>query len=222
MPAPYIPQRDADARDWYLNFSVIVAANLVALGLAAGDSGAIAGAANNYSAAYLTAVNPSTRNSTTVAAKDAAKANASFICRPYAQRIQASPTVSNALKLSLGLIIRDRVPTRTPAPVTFPLLNVINATPGEHLVRFTDSLSPATRAKPPGAISMQLYRTVTATTPAPTPDGSLFVGNFSRNGIAVPQEFADAGKVATYFARWINRRGEPGPWGGGVSLTIAF
>lgn len=218
----YIPQRDADARDWYNNFNVVVAANLAALGLVAGDASPINAAAGTYSTAYTVAVNPSTRNASTVAAKDAAKANASFVIRPFAQRIQANPNVTNLLRVQLGLTIRDRAPTRNPAPVTQPLLNVVNATPGVHLVRFADSASPAARRKPPLVTSMQLFEAVTDGDPAPDPSVAVFVGNFGRNPIRTDQDPLNVGKTATYFARWMNRRGEVGPWSAGASLTIAF
>jgi hypothetical protein len=31
---------------------------------------------------------------------------------------------------------------------------------------------------------------------------------------------ADNGKLATYFARWQNRRGETGPWSSAATFTI--
>jgi len=33
-------------------------------------------------------------------------------------------------------------------------------------------------------------------------------------------EPADAGKTAYYWVRWVNPKGEPGPWGAMVSATI--
>lgn len=32
---------------------------------------------------------------------------------------------------------------------------------------------------------------------------------------------ADRGKTATYFARWVNAKGEPGPWSQALSIAIA-
>lgn len=222
MPGSYIPARDAEARDWYNNFATIVSANVLALGLATGDVTTISGVANNFNTAFLTASNPVTRTSASIAAKNAAKNNASFIIRPYAMRINSNPAVSNSLRQQLGITIRDRNPSRQPAPVTQPLLSVVNATPGEHLVRFADALTPASRRKPVFAISMQLYRAITEDAPAPNPSTAVFVGNFSSNPVRTANNPDDAGRTATYFGRWINRRGEPGPWSAGSSLTVAF
>ena len=38
--------------------------------------------------------------------------------------------------------------------------------------------------------------------------------------VARAREHADAGRCATYFARWAGRRGDTGPWSLGQSMRI--
>jgi hypothetical protein len=220
MAVPYIPTTDAGVRDWLANFAAYITLNFAALGLVVGDSATINAANSTYQSAYITAISPATRNTSTIAAKDAAKANALFICRPYAQLLNARPTVTNLQRAALGLTIRDRTPTSLPAPVTQPLLEIINATPGEHLIRFSDALTPASRRKPENVTGLQLYRTIG---PAPTidPVPATFVGVFTRNPLGVDTPAGSQGDMATYFGRWMNRKGEVGPWSAPASMTIA-
>ena len=68
---------------------------------------------------------------------------------------------------------------------------------------------------------MQLFKAVSASDPVTDPTEAVFQGNFSRNPIRTVNAPSDSGKLATYFSRWVNRRGEVGPWSTGASLVIA-
>ena len=47
------------------------------------------------------------------------------------------------------------------------------------------------------------------------------VAKFTRNPIGVDFESKDGGKLATYYGRWVSRRGEMGSWSLPVSMHIA-
>ena len=81
-------------------------------------------------------------------------------------------------------------------------------------------MDPNKRAKPFGAISLQLFVNV-AEEVDPNPDTARFVGNYTKNPIVVAFDHSENGKQATYFARWQGRRGDVGPWSVPVSLAIA-
>lgn len=57
--------------------------------------------------------------------------------------------------------------------------------------------------------------------PANGPEDAKLVGKFTRNPIGVDFASKDGGKVATYYARWVSRRGETGPWSAPVRMHIA-
>lgn len=65
------------------------------------------------------------------------------------------------------------------------------------------------RAKPAGAVALQLFRRW---------DGGpeTYVGTFTRNPMLLECGPRDDLKVATYRARWITRRGLVGPWSAAV------
>ena len=86
-------------------------------------------------------------------------------------------------------------------------------------MRFADSNTPTRRSKPLGAIGLQLFVAVAAGSvndPAVAP----FRAFVTRQPYAVGFEPADNGKIATYFARWQNGKGETGPWSNPISFTI--
>lgn len=221
MTASYIPASDAGFAAWLLNFRT-------QLDLGVGVPPALVGDVTNvdtvdtaYQAAYLAATDPLTRTPVTVAAKNTAKSTALATVRPIAQLINADPSISDGDRVTLGLTVRSTTPTPITAPTTFPLLDILTATPGIHTIQYRDSDTPTTKAKPFGALQMELYEAI-GIAAAPDPTTSVFAGLVTKSPFLVPQDPANAGKIATYFARWVTRTGLVGPWSSGVTLTIAF
>lgn len=235
--APYIPARDSTLDSWADNFQTLIAASPATYGLTAPDAVVITNAFNVWHAAYLvggstgsppTPVNPSTFTTVSVAAKNSAKFAMIIIVRSYAAQIRLNPGVTNSDKVALGLNLPNNTPSPIPVPLTFPLLSIVSAGPGTQLIRFADSATPALRAKPFGAVGMQLFRGVGV---AAITDVALtnFLAQLTTQPFQASFLIGDAGKVATYFARWITR-GRPvgdaaaqvGPWSAPVSQNIAF
>jgi len=222
MPSDYLPKTEGGLRDWTANFSALITANPSTYGLMASDATAIAALVNAYAAALTVAVDPATKNKGTVAAKDSAKAAMLAVVRRYAQVIKLNDGVTNQEKLDLGLNISDSSRTPVPAPTTYPICTILGATPLQHTLRFADASTPAKRAKPEGAIGLELYYFVGPNPPA-SPDGgpAEFYGVVTRQPYAIDHGDADVGKLATYWARWITRTGLTGPWSGPTGMTVA-
>lgn len=127
--------------------------------------------------------------------------------------------VSNADKTALGLTLVDQTKTPIAPPVSAPLLNVIGATPGVHTLRFADSNTPDRRGKPAGTIGLQLFVAV-ATGSVNDPAVAPFKAFVTRQPYGVVFDASSSGKLATYFARWQNAKGEAGPWSNPTTFTI--
>lgn len=57
--------------------------------------------------------------------------------------------------------------------------------------------------------------------PAPTDPSELkFLGLDTQSPYVAHYSGEDAGKIAHYMLRWVNSKGEPGPWSQTVSATI--
>lgn len=221
MPSPYIPQTDSGFADWSLNFHTLTTATPTAYGLTAPQAAAYAALDDDYQAAYIAATDPSTRTPVTVAAKDTAKFTAVALARELAQIVKADPDTTDMQLTELGITVDKFPATPVPTPTTFPLLDFLSATPGVHRLQFRDSDTPTTKAKPPGAISMEVWTDI-GTVVAPTPSAAAFYGDKTKSPFIVEYDEADRGKISTIFARWKTQTGKVGPWSDGVSFEIGW
>lgn len=219
MPSPYIPPKDADLAVWANNFAALITAAPATYGLTAGDASTIQGFVDDFQAALTIALNPATKTAPTVAAKDGAKAAMLEICRLYAQQVRNNIGVSDADKVSLGLTIPDHTPTPIPAPSSNPILGLVGAQPGQQTLRYADSATPDKRGKPFGVLGLQVFVAV-GVTAAVSPDDARFKSFVTRQPYGVNFTSGEAGKVATYFARWQSRTGLIGPWSAPVSMIV--
>jgi hypothetical protein len=219
MTASYIPSREQDLSAWALNFSTLITAAPYRYGLQPADAMTIAEVCNAYIAALNIASDPATRTEPSVAAKDAARVAMLMVVRQYAQQIRGHAGVSNGDKSALGLNLPNNTRSPVAAPTTSPLVTLIAATPGEITARFADTNTPEKRAMPSGVLGLQVFVAV-ADHGVADPSTALFRAVVTRQPFALSFDAPDAGKVATVFAKWMNRKGEVGPWSNGVSMRV--
>mgnify|MGYP003510646830 FL=1 len=225
MPAPsYIPAQDAGFNNWLLNFSSLLTAAPTTYGLTAPDAIIVAASVALWSPAYAAAINPATRTAPTVAQKDAQRAATEATVRPYAQRISRNAAVDPLDKVAIGVNLPNSTPVPIPVPTTFPQLSFDMATPLRHVLRYQDSGLGTGKAKPFGAIALEVWRAV-GTAPAVDPSACTYYGNFTKAPLAVDFDAGQVGKIATYFARWVTRSGSggkafTGPWSPALTASI--
>lgn len=219
--APYIPNRDADLDTWLANFSSLITTSPATYGLVSGDATAIAAAVAAWHAAYLLVTSASTKTAATVSSKNTQKVDVLAMVRPYAQTIALNAGVSSSSKIALGLNPRTSTPSPIAAPTTHPVISLVSAPPLQHVLRYRDEMaSPSVKAKPYGAIQVQIYATASAT--AITNQDLLdFKGVTTKCPTLVAWDPSDKGMQAYYAARWVTRTGLVGPWSPIVSYTVA-
>lgn len=211
MSTPYIPAKDADFSNWSANFATVIAANPANFGLVTADATAISAADSAFQAAYNLAINPATRTSVTVAAKDVQKASTLITERTYAQIIQNNAGVSDGNKTAAGLTVRKTSRTPIPAPGTAAILGYIGSTPGVTTLNYKDTSTPTTKGKPFGALQLEIWYDV-PTTGSPVLGSAAFGGLFTKSPLAFTNPAGSAGKTIGFWARWVTRRGLVGPW----------
>ncbi len=162
---------------------------------------------------------PDLKTIVTVRKKDDRRRIAEELHSRYYNQIKADPDVSDADKIAIGVkpVNLERTPIRVPG--TVPLIDAIGAKPFQHELRYHDTLSPDSPRKPVGAVFLQLYAAVGDEDEMPLEDARE-VGLYARNPIKVRYEAADRRRQATYYARWISRKGEAGLWSLPVSMAI--
>jgi hypothetical protein len=222
MSKSWVPVND-DALDPFVNnFQTLIAANPTSYGLAAADATAITAAYTTWRAAYLAAINPTTRTKATVATKNIQKANVLGVVRRYGATIRVNRGISDALKIGLGIRIPDTTPVPIPPPSTQPVLTMLDSAIGSQSLKAADQTTPDKKARPAGTVGLLLFRAIdTAGTPTPPASAAQFLTFLTRNKFLATLAPADNGKVATYYARWANGRGELGPWSDPLVARIA-
>lgn len=225
MATPYIPTTDSGVSSWLLNFSTLVSANFAAYGLTSGNATTIAAQNTAYQAAYTLATDPSTRTPSTVAAKDAAKAGALAVVRPFAMQINANAGVTDEQRAELGLTIRKVIPTPIPAPTAVPGIALINLTPLTANLRTFNVATPTSKAKPYGAAMVEVFAAI-GTTAAVDPSQASFVNAFSKTPLALAFGSDDVGKIASVWARYATKGSYAGPslkgpWSARLTFNVA-
>lgn len=216
----YIPSQDDAFRTFAENFAANITSSPSTYMLTAGQAASIQGVVDVFVAKLAIAGNEMTRTKATIAEKDDARSIAEHMIRQYAIDIKYNEGVPDSEKLIIG--VRPINPNREPIapPTSPPLLNVLGNLPGVQSLRFADSNTPDSRAKPFGVTELQLFRGVGDAEALPLSE-CQFYGKITRNPVEVNFTEADDGKIATYYARWATAKGEVGPWSVPVSFRIA-
>ena len=217
---PYMPTQDADLDAFAQNMNTLITANPTNYGLIAGQATTFDTAADLFTSTLATATNPSTRTSVTVAAKNSARAALKTLIQNYMAIIQAYPAITNPLLSGLGLTVRDTVPTPIPAPTSAPILSFQSSSSFAIFGNISDENTPDLRARPFGAIGAEIWVKVGVAAPA-SPAETAFKQLTTRQPTVVQFTGGDAGETCYAYARWINRRGEPGPWSALAQFVIA-
>ena len=221
MPSPYIPAKKSAFFTFASNFNSLLTAAPAAYGLSAGDATVVSDAFNIYAAAYGLASSNSTRTPVTVAAAQVSTNSLKAILRGYSRLILANAGVSDGNKTALGLNIHDTLPTPIPVPGTSPVLALVGLTPGQVTLTFRDTGSSLkSRSKPAGVTALELHVLFGSTAPA-TPGATPYFGLFTRSPFAITIPGGSDGQTAFIYGRWLNGKGQAGPWSAMLSTTVA-
>ena len=215
----YIPDPDPAFNTWQANFLTVVGGTPGNYGLVAGDLSAANLAQTAWAAAYPAHLDAPTAAQSARQGKDDARALLESSVRLLVRRIQASASVSAAAKTAAGITVPDTIPTAPGPPTTAPIATVDTSERLQHTIHFRDSTTPNSRAKPAGVRGCEIWMKIG--TPAPVDPSELtFVTLDTRTPHLTNFDGSDAGKLVTYWLRWISTRDEKGPWSPAVAATI--
>ncbi|MEZ6126412.1 MAG: hypothetical protein R3C49_25090 [Planctomycetaceae bacterium] len=89
----------------------------------------------------------------------------------------------------------------------------------EHTVSVTNSGTSTRRAKPAGVVGCEVYLCIAPTAPQ-NPSDYQFIGVWTRSTERMNFKADDSGKTVHYLFRWMNTKGQTGPWSNITSATI--
>ncbi len=217
--ADYIPGPDANFQAWQSNFVTYANANLAALGLVAADMTPVTTAQTAWNTAFpahVAAVNAAKAAKQT---KDENRAAHVAAIRPLVRRLQASLSVSDAEKASLGITVAQS-PSPIGAPTTAPQVAIECGNRLQQTLRFVDSATPTKKAKPAGVLGVEIWNKV-GITPPPGESDLRFVAVDTNAPHLMHFDSADGGKTNYVWMRWVSPTGERGPWSEQAQATIA-
>jgi hypothetical protein len=219
----YIPAPDSQFSIWLQNFSALLTDSPTTYGLQTADAIIVAGVTTSWLTAFGLSSDPSTRTSVTVAAKDAARASAEAVVRPYAVAISLNSAVTNGEKVAIGVTVRSNIPTPIPAPVTPAVITLLGANPLTMQLQIR-AVGSSNKAKPQGCIAIEVARSV-GTVAATDPNQLAIVGQYGKTPLIQNFQAEDQGKIVTYAARFRTRSGpagvsQAGPWSALASFRV--
>jgi hypothetical protein len=209
----YIPAPD-DEFDTYLRdqFAPYVGANFAALGLTAADNTALQDANTAWGYAWVAYTNAQAQLNSATMDKDHKRADAVTIIRRLAQTVQQNPAITDMQKAGMGITIRKTTKTPVPVPTTVPTLTRVDTSTRAILrLFFVDSTTPDSKAKPPGVQSVEIREQIGGTAPT-DPNTMAFLAIETRAPYRADFEATDIGKTVYFAFRWLNTKGQPGPW----------
>jgi hypothetical protein len=216
----YMGSTDDAKRDWMINLRDVLQADGAAYFVSPPAVTSISAIIDEFVAKLAVVRTVNGRNPGTTAAKNAARSQAVDACRTLAMQIKMNEGVSDALKIEAGIRPINTNRTPMPPPTEQAVITVLAAMLGSHTLRYLDPEGGESSRKPFGCTNLQINRGIAAEEIEDVAQ-TAFYDAFRRNPIASAFDHADDGKVATYFARWADAKGQVGPWSAPVSLRIA-
>jgi len=215
-----VPSADADFNVFQSGVVTDTQTNATVFGVLAADITALVALQTTWTNAYAKASNKQNRTAADVQAKNDARTNYEKALRKFiAKWLANNDKVPDAERQRMGLTIKSGAHTPVGAPATSPIATVDFSTRLQHSVYFVDENTPTSKAKPEGVHGCEVWKKLG--NPAPVNETELaFAGVCTRSPFTVYFHGDDAGKNAWYWLRWVNTKGEHGPWSSAVSAMV--
>lgn len=126
-------------------------------------------------------------------------------------------TTSGARFRSPGRHVAGKSRSTVPAPSSAPLVHILTPALCQHVIMFTHS--GARGSQPVGSSGAEIYIAVCEQPPVDQ-KAFRFAAWATRSPHVLQFSEADAGRTAHYRLRWINAKGEAGPWSDMVTAVI--
>ena len=216
----FVPRNDAEFNSWQGNLVAITESQLVLWGINAGDFATLKTAQTVWEDGYSPAEVKTIRNNGDVQGKDDARQTYETALRQFNLQWLANNTrVTNRDRELMGTTVKTTVRTPSAKPVTVPVGKVDFSIRMLHKLHVVDQVTPTRRAKPAGVHGFEVWVKIDGLAPVDISE-LTYVSTSTRTPCVVPFEGKHAVKNAYYWLRWVNKRGEVGPWSQVITATI--
>jgi hypothetical protein len=217
----YVPSRESVFFPWAKNLVQVSTVNGARWMIPSEETTALSTSFGNYDAKYQIAIDPATRTSVAVQAKNSAKKSFTVVLRGFCMGyLLHNKLVSDDDRRLLQLPIYDPTPTPRPVPPTYPNGQVDTSTPQRHTLRVVDSKEVTPRGGlPADANGFETWRKVGGSAPENEADFT-YLATSTTSSLTVDYSLAEVGQTVWYRFRWVNARNQPGPWSESVISAI--
>ena len=216
----FVPRSDAEFNLWQIALITQVQANLTAWGITAADVTALVLIQTAWNIAFAKASNKQNRTPADVQGKDDARTAYETALRKFvAQWLANNAKVPNSERQRMGLTVKTNIRTANPAPETCPMAVIDFSSRLRHTIAFADETTPNTRAKPDGVHGCEVWMKLGGEAPQ-APAECTYLATDTASPYVATFDGADVGKTVWYMLRWVNTRGEQGPWSPTFSALV--
>ena len=216
----FIPRRDANFNLWQDSLVEYTEQNLIPWGIAENDFTALKSIQRNWIIAFTKASNKQNRTAADVMAKDEAGVDFKKVIRVFvAQWLANNTNVNDADRTRMGLTVKTGTRTATLKPASYPVATIDFSTRLRHTIHFSDEASPLRKAKPEGVHGCEIYMKVDGDAPRDVTE-MTYVATNTATPYVLTFDGTKAGKTIYYWLRWVNTRGECGPWSNTISAMV--
>lgn len=217
--ADYIPSSDSEFTIWQENFLSYVNANLDALGLKESDVASLNDSQGAWTNDYSNHTKAQATAESARQTKTASRKSYETLVRSLVRRLQGMPNLTDAQRAGMQISLRETARQAGRAPQSRPVAQVDTSQRLRHTINFTDEATPESRGKPAGVHGCEVWAKIGD--PAPTDGkGLTFLGLDTRTPYVAEYDGEQAGQTVHYMLRWVNTKGEAGPWSQTVSATV--
>lgn len=219
--ADYIPAPDDEFNTYATTkFAPYANTNATALGIAVAQLTALNDALVQWGYAWPGFLNAESAFRAATDEKGTRRGDLEAAIRTIAGKVQTNASVTDAQKSALGITVRKTTRTPAPVPTTTPSIQRIDtSTRGILRLFIVDASTPDSRAKPDGVQGCEIREQIAGTAPT-DPNTMAFLAIETRMPYRADFEPTDVGKTVYFAMRWLNTRGEPGPWSAVFNAVI--
>jgi hypothetical protein len=163
--------------------------------------------------AWLSYQDPAQRTPLITFTKTAKRKDYEALLRILVKNLESNTRISDDQRRAMGIIIRDKTPTRVEVPTHYPAYMVDTSVIRQLIIHFWNMLlgNRLSRAKPHGVHGAEVRWDILAEAPASVDE--LVHSSFdTHTPLTLTFDESDRGKTVYFCLRWENTRGEKGPW----------
>lgn len=216
----FIPRSDGDFNLWQGTLIEYVALNLVTWGISEPDFTVLKSKQSVWEPAFAKASNKQNRTSADVLAKDEAYEDYVGAIRPFvAEWLANNSKVTDSDRARMGLTVKSGTRTPKAKPTSSPVGSIDFSVRKQHSINFHDETSSHSKAKPEGVHGCEIYMKVDGEAPKLVSE-MMYLATCTASPYIATFDGTQAGKTVYYWLRWVNTRGETGPWSSVVSANV--